>query len=49
MKLTKAMKEQLLYYIEDAVADGSYYGNVDEYFKRHDKIKEWVKEQEVGK
>ena len=49
MKLTKAMKEQLLAYIEDAVADGSYYGNMEQYFKRHEKIKEWVEEQEVGK
>jgi hypothetical protein len=49
MKLTKAMKEQLLAYVQSAVDEGWYYGNKEQFYARHEKIVEWIKEQEEGK
>jgi hypothetical protein len=37
--------EQLLFYIEDAEKIGCFYGNREQFFKRHCDIKNWVKEQ----
>jgi hypothetical protein len=45
MKLTKAMKAQLLEYLRDVQQKGDYWGNREQFWKRHDKIVEWVKEQ----
>jgi hypothetical protein len=37
--------EQLLFYIEDAEKTGFFYGNREQFFKRHCDIKNWVEEQ----
>jgi NRPS condensation-like uncharacterized protein len=37
--------EQLLFYIEDAEKIGCFYGNREQFFKRHCDIKNWVEEQ----
>ena len=46
MKLTKAMKAQLLEYIKDKGAGMEYWGNEKQFRDRHDKIHQWVEEQE---
>ena len=45
-KLTKVMKSQLLEYLHDIEQKGDYWGNKDQFWARHEKIKEWVKAQE---
>jgi len=47
MKLTKAMKEQLLDYIKDVKCSGVFWGDRQDFWKRHDKIQQWVEGQEV--
>jgi hypothetical protein len=49
IQLTKAMQDQLLTYCRDAVDDGSYYGNQEQFYKRHNKIVAWILEQEIKK
>ena len=46
MQLTKAMKSQLLEYLKDVQQKGDYWGNREQFWKRHDKIVEWVEEQD---
>lgn len=46
MKLTVAMKSQLLAYLSDVEDEGVYWGNKEQFWKRHEKIKQWVEEQE---
>ena len=36
--------EQLLSYVEDNERIGTYYGNKEQYEKRHEEIKEWLEE-----
>jgi hypothetical protein len=48
MKLTKAMKAQLLEYLYDVQQRGGYWGNREQFWKRHDKIVEWVEDQKGG-
>ena len=49
MKLTKAMKAQILAYVYRRGEDGFYWGNKEQFWDRHKKIIEWVKEQETTK
>ena len=49
MKLMKAMKDQLMSLLLDAEESECYYGNREQYWKRHKKIKQWLLEQEVSK
>ena len=45
MRLTNAMKAQLLEYLHDVQRRGEYWGNREQFWKRHDKIVEWAMEQ----
>ena len=36
--LTKAEKNHILYLLEDNYRRGEYYGNKEQYWKRHDRI-----------
>jgi len=47
MKLTKAMKAQLLEYLRDVQQKGAYWGNKEQFWKRHGKIVKWVEEEEA--
>ena len=49
MELTKVMKKQLLESLWDMIRNGDYWGSNSQFWKRHDKIIEWVEEQEVGR
>jgi hypothetical protein len=49
IKLTKTMKSQLLEYIEEMGFSGNYWGDIKQFYKRHEKIKQWVLKQEVKK
>ena len=42
MKLKQTHYEQLLFYINESESDGWYYGNKEQFFKRHKELKEWV-------
>ncbi len=42
MKLKQTHYEQLLSYINDAESAGWYYGNKEQFFKRHKELKEWI-------
>jgi hypothetical protein len=48
MRLTKAMKSQLLKYLHDVLQKGDYWGNSEQFWTRHDKIVEWVEGQKEG-
>lgn len=41
--LRKAHLQQLLNYIEDRDREGWYYGNKDQFEKRHIELKQWAK------
>lgn len=43
-ELRKTHFEQIYEYILDAGNDGSYYGDKEHYFKRHEEIKRWIKD-----
>jgi hypothetical protein len=45
MKLTKAMKAQLLEYLHDVLQKNEYWGNSEQFWARHEKIVEWIEEQ----
>ena len=47
MKLTEAMKNQLLEYLMDVKKVGVYWGNKKQFWDRHEKIKEWILEQKT--
>lgn len=49
MKLTAPMKDQLLEYLSDVRQRGEYWGNMMQFWTRHDKITEWVKSQETSR
>lgn len=42
MRLRLAMLNQLSAYISDREREGWYYGNQDQFEKRHQKLKAWV-------
>ena len=42
MKLRHTHYEQLLSYFEDVESSGWYYGNKEQFIKRHNELKEWV-------
>jgi hypothetical protein len=42
MKLRHTHYEQLLTYFEDVESSGWYYGNKEQFIKRHNELKEWV-------
>jgi hypothetical protein len=46
MRLTKAMKSQLLEYLHDVLQKNEYWGNSEQFWTRHEKIVEWVEEQD---
>lgn len=45
IKLTSAMFNQLMEYLKDAKNRGQYWGNKDQFWERHQKIEEWVKDK----
>jgi hypothetical protein len=49
MKLTEAMKNQLLEYLMDVEDEGVYWGNKKQFWNRHQKIAEWLLEQETSR
>jgi len=49
MNLTKAMKNQLLAYLDDIEDGGVYWGNKKQFWDRHKKIIEWLLEQKTSK
>ena len=42
MKLRQAHIQQLLSYLQDCESNGWYYGNKQQFVKRHKEIKEWL-------
>jgi len=49
MKLTEAMKNQLLEYLDDVEDEGVYWGNKKQFWNRHERIKQWISEQKTSK
>ena len=49
IKLTVAMKNQLLEYLYDVESAGVYWGNKKQFWNRHRKIIEWVLDQETSR
>lgn len=49
IKLTDAMKNQLLDYLDDVESAGVYWGNKKQFWNRHEKIKQWILDQETIK
>jgi hypothetical protein len=47
VKLTAAMIGQLLEYLSHVEYEGTYWGNKEQFWKRHEQIVAWVK-QECG-
>lgn len=46
-KFTQAMRDQLVAYCDDQRIDGSYWGNKEQFYDRHDKIVNWILEQKI--
>jgi len=44
MKLRLTHLEQLEYYIQEYEDSGIYYGNKEQFMKRHNDLKEWVQD-----
>ena len=44
MKLRHTHYEQLLYYIQDREDSGCYYGNKEQFWKRHEEVKQWIEQ-----
>jgi hypothetical protein len=42
MKLRETHYQQLLSYLNDVESNGWYYGNKQQFMKRHNELKEWV-------
>ena len=49
IKLTKAMRNQLLEYLKDVEYYGFYWGPKQQFWKRHQKIVEWISEQKTSR
>jgi hypothetical protein len=47
VRLTAAMKSQLLEHLREAEQSGVYWGPQEQFWKRHGKIVEWVESQET--
>jgi hypothetical protein len=48
-RLTAPMKSQLLEHLHDVVQRGEYWGPREQFWKRHEKIVEWVEAQETAR
>ena len=44
MKLRPTHYQQLLYYLEDREESRYYYGNKEQFWKRHNEVKKWLEE-----
>ena len=44
MKLRRAHIHQLLSYLDDCESSGWYYGNKNQFIKRHNELKNWLTE-----
>lgn len=49
MKLTKAMRNQLLEYLKDVEYYDFYWGPKQQFWDRHEKIKLWILEQKTSR